>query len=329
MRINKELRSLTNHFEITFIGIGKGDIKPFGEIYCKYFYLIKGKRNRPITMLKQFFLAWRLIRKTDTIHIINEQLMIFFYPLLFRKHVVLDVFDSLFLRINKSGKRWSLIKRIIYAPVNKILVTDENRKNLMPSFCQKKISILQNYPNKYTGPLLKTMHNDVTILYYGWMGINRGTDLIEKLLAVSDQIHVIMAGWFSDSYTKKLTKHPQVDFRGVLLQADALQIAAVEADYILCAYAPINENTINASPNKIYDSIQVRTPVIINEDIIVPDVVIKYQTGVIIPKYDVTDPEKLVNELIARKGTFKFDDQLIENFTWEKIEQVLIEAHQL
>ena len=328
MRINKELRSLSKHFEITFAGIGENDIKPFGKIYCKHFHLIQGKRNRPLTILKQFFLVWRLIRKTDTVHIINEQLMIFFYPLLFRKHVVLDVFDSLFLRINKSGNKWRFIKRIIYAPVNIILVTDENRKSLMPSFSQKKIRILQNYPNKYTGPLLKTVHNGITILYYGWMGIDRGTDLIEKLLEVSDQIHVIMAGWFSDSYTKKLTKHPQVDFRGVLLQADALQIAAVEADYILCAYAPINENTINASPNKIFDSIQVRTPVIMNSDIIVPEVVLKYNTGVILPKYFVDDPKQLADELIKKKNTFHFDAEIIENLTWEKIEHILIEAHQ-
>ncbi len=328
MRINKELRTLSNNFEITFVGIGADESKSFGKTYCKRFYLIRGKRNRPLTILKQFFLVWRLMGKTDTVHIINEQLMIFFYPLLFRKHVVLDIFDSLFLRVNKGGKKWQFIKRIIYAPVNKILVTDENRKSLMPPFTQKKISILQNYPNKYTGPLQKKSQNGIVILYYGWMGIDRGTDLIEKLLAVSDQIQVIMAGWFSDTYTKTLTEHPKVDFRGVLLQAEALEIAAVEADYILCAYAPINENTINASPNKIYDSIQVRTPVIINADIIVPEVVIKYKTGIIIPAYDVKDPVQLANELITKKGSFTFDEKLIEDFTWEKIEHALTEAHQ-
>jgi hypothetical protein len=230
--------------------------------------------------------------------------------------------------MNKSGKKWSFIKRIIYAPVNKILVTDENRKSLMPEFVQKKICILQNYPNKYTGPIEKKPHSGVIILYYGWMGLDRGTELIEKLLEVSDQIHIIMAGWFSDSYSKKLINHPQVDFRGVLLQADALQIAATEADYILCAYAPTNENTINASPNKIYDSIQVRTPVIMNCDIIVPPVVLQYHTGILLPKYEVDDSLSLANELIARKGSFHFAAELIETFTWEKIEHELVEAHQ-
>lgn len=327
MRINKELRTLSKAFEITFAGIGFNEEKSFGKVYCENFYLVRGKRNRPLTILKQFFLVWRLMRKTHTVHIINEQLMIFFYPLLFRKHVVLDIFDSLFLRVNKSRNKWHLLKRIIYAPVNKILVTDENRKNLMPAFTHRKISILQNYPNKYTGPIQKKPHEGIVILYYGWMGIDRGTDIIEKLLAVSDKIFVIMAGWFSDDYTKNLAKHPRVEFRGVLVQALANEIAAVEADYILCAYAPINENTINASPNKIYDSIQVQTPVIINADIIVPEVVTKYKTGIVIPKYEVSDPIALAAELLEKKGSFKFEPELIENFTWEKIEQVLIEAH--
>ena len=100
MRINKELRSLSKHFELTYLGVGSTNVNSYARNYCKYFYLIIGTRNHPVTILKQLFVMAKLLRNNyNSIHIINEQLMIFFYPFLFRKHLVLDLFDSIFLSI--------------------------------------------------------------------------------------------------------------------------------------------------------------------------------------------------------------------------------------
>ena len=52
--------------------------------------------------------------------------MIFYWPFLFFYHVVLDVFDSIFLRINIHKNKWSTFKKLVYAPCNQIIVTDES-----------------------------------------------------------------------------------------------------------------------------------------------------------------------------------------------------------
>lgn len=329
MRINKELSTLHKEFEITFIGVGQSNNKCFATEYCKYFYLIDGKRNQPATIIKQVWLFIKLtFKKYDSIHVINEQLMIFFYPFIFGKHVVLDIFDSIFLMQNKSKNKLYWLKRIIYAPVKVILVTDANRKELMPDFTHKKIRILENFPKKYHGKFIsKDSSNFITILYNGWLGLNRGSSLIIKILEADSNIKVIMAGWFADEESRQLAQHPQVDYRGIMSQDDALEIAAIEADFILCVYAPINENNINASPNKVYDAIQTRTPLITNSEIKIAQFVEKNAIGVIINDYSNIDIPGLIANLKAKRGQFIFDDTLVSKYVWEEIENELLLAH--
>lgn len=254
--------------------------------------------------------------------------MIFFYPIFFFKHTVLDIFDSIFLLWSKSGSKWSFIKRIVYAPVNKILVTDENRKQLMPQFTHHKIIVLENFPLKNEQVLKKKNNNEqVTIFFNGCMSVNRGLALLENLVKHGEPVKVIMAGWIIDKETEKLLQYQNVDFRGVVTQDVSLQIAANEADYILCMYAPINENNINASPNKIYDSIQTKTPVIINDEVKISDFVKKYHIGLVLPSYHYANTEVLIKDLMFRKHTFLFDNSLFEQFVWESIEHKLLEAH--
>jgi hypothetical protein len=186
---------------------------------------------------------------------------------------------------------------------------------------------LENYPYKYAGPKRKATGETVTILYNGWLGVHRGTELVEALLATGQNFRFIMAGWFADNRTRQLPQHPQVEYRGILHQSEALRIAAMEADYILCVYAPINENNINASPNKIYDAIQTNTPVIINREIRIAEFVEKNRLGVIIDQYATEDAQQLAELLFTMKGSFHFDDYLADRFSWEHIEHILINAH--
>lgn len=329
MRINKELKTLSKQFEVTFIGVGESNTQSYARDYCKYFYLISGKRNKPITILKQLWLVIKLSFKGyDSVHIINEQLMIFFYPLMFGKHVVLDIFDSIFLMKNKSSNKLFLIKKIIYAPVDVILVTDNNRKTLMPSFTHSKIRVLENFPYKFNG-LVNTNkpQSPLTLLYNGWLGKYRGTDFVLQLLEADNQLRIIMAGWFADDQSRDLANHPQVDYRGIMTQEEALMIAAQEADYILCVYAPNNENNVNASPNKIYDAIQTKTPLIINSEVHISSFVEEQKIGIIINDYTNFDSAALIKQLAEKKKNFNFEPSLIETYNWENIEQVLLEAH--
>ncbi|MBA2563361.1 MAG: hypothetical protein H0V14_10725 [Chitinophagaceae bacterium] len=332
MRINKEVRSLAKHADIIFLGVGD-KANCYVSPYCKQVFLIRGKRNSAFVLIKQVLVFLKLLvtKKISSIHVINEQLYIFFYPFLFFKHTVLDLFDSIFLRKNIGGEKLKWIKQLVYWPANKILVTDENRYNLMPQAVHSKCLVLPNFPEYFSYDAEKESSAELRILYNGWMGLSRGTEIIEGLLETKLPLTIFMAGWFSDDYTAALVKkYPgNIQFLGTIPQRQALKIAQQKADYILCVYAPINQNNINASPNKVYDAIQTRTPLIINTEVKVSEWVKINGLGFILKKYHIDDYTSLYNDLNKAKGTFKFSDELKMHYTWERTEDNLFKAHKI
>jgi len=140
-----------------------------------------------------------------------------------------------------------------------------------------------------------------------------------------------MAGWFSDDYTRNLIdKYPNnIQFRGVLSQETALNWGATAADYILCVYKPINENNINASPNKVFDAIQIKTPLIINSEVKVSQFVKEHGIGMVISSYDVADYGEFYQDLISNREDYQWDTQLAEKYSWENVSQILKKLHGL
>jgi len=331
MRINKEVRTLSRQFEIFYLGVGLYSDKNYCSGYCKEFILIDGKRNHPVTIMYQFYRFIQLIltRKVDSIHIINEQLMVFFYPFLFSHHVVLDLFDSIFLRIGKLNNRWELIKRIVYLPVNAIVVTDKNRRTLLPDFIKSRSFVLPNYPNFVNLNPASTSNNNnhkIRIFYGGSLSVKRGTNIIKDLVDLyPGKVQVYMAGWLADEETVQLAKHSSVQNLGVIKQQEAQKIAA-QCDFILCLYMPDNKNNINASPNKIWDAIHCNTPVIINKEVLAVSIVRTLNLGVVIDSFDIKAKE-LYAILKSGRGKFSFEEGLKEQYSWERVETVLLEAH--
>jgi hypothetical protein len=325
-RINKEVNTLSKEFDIDFIGIGF-EGKTFAKSYCKNFYLINGPRKSLWSWIKLTSRVYSLsiIRNYHSIHLINEHLLLAMYPLCLFKYTVVDLFDSFFLKISYRGWFVEFIRRVLFFPANKIVVTDYNRKSLMPSYTQKKVVVVENFPNLVFFD--QGRGSDKVVLFYtGWMGVGRGTMLVKALVERYDDIEVWMAGWFADEETKQLAENPRVKYWGVITQAENMRLAA-QVDYILCVYAPIHENNINASPNKIYDAIQVQTPVIINQEVKVAEFVKEHHLGIVTPQFDIHSIDAFHSELIAKKGTFLFHEALKESYCWEKIEHKLLDCH--
>lgn len=332
MRINKEVKSLHKAgAQVYFLGMAENESNCFVKPYCAYIWLAKGRRNSPFTLLKLVFRAWILLfsKNCTSIHIINEQLMVFFYPLLFFRHAVLDLFDSAFLKWNKPGNQLWLLKWLLYLPVNALIVTDERRFGLLPDFAKKKCSILPNYPYQRHCQPRRQRDAELCILFNGWMGLNRGTEIAEGLLKTGLPLKVIMAGWFSDEYTRNLPiAYPdKIDFRGVVPQETALHWTEHEADYILCVYAPVNTNNIYASPNKVYDAIQTGTPLIVNAETAISSEVAALNAGFVLKKYQTDDYSILYEQLILARNSYHWDETLRKTFSWENCEEILFKSH--
>lgn len=331
MRVNKELRTLSQKASVTLLALGERS-QCYAEIHVEKLVFVEGSRKAVSTLLRYIVTGIYLLvsRRYHSVHVINEPQLIIFWPFLwFQKRVVLDIFDSIFLRKNRPGNQLAWLKKIVYAPLHQALVTDENRLELLPDFLKKNARIVPNYPYRLAQLPLKERSAGLRVMYFGWLGELRGTQTIAGLLAADPALTVWMAGWLTDDASRELTQHPRVRWLGVIPQAEALNKAAQVADYILCVYAPINDNNINASPNKIYDAIQTCTPVIINAEVKVSAFVTELQLGHVIPSYEVTNYQILAQQLLQKRNTFTFKEEIRQAYTWEKVEERLHLAHDM
>ncbi|MDJ1484959.1 hypothetical protein QNI16_30950 [Cytophagaceae bacterium YF14B1] len=328
-RINKEVKTLSSQFDITYIGIGKSTEQSFVKEYCRQFLVVKGHHKSPFVFLKYYLLFLRafLFRSYQSIHVINENLLLIFFPFLWwsRKKIVLDVFDSIFLRA-KNKNTW--LESLCYKTPKVIIVTDDNRKQLLPTPFHAKTVVVENYPYRFREEVQKISTPDELLVFYnGSMSKVRGTELLLQLLRLDSGLKVKMAGWVYDEMTKELSQHPQVEFLGVLPQRTTMQVAS-QCDYILSLYEPVNENNINASPNKIYDAIQAGTPVIINQEVKISSFVKEHNLGYIMSSFYDSDYKQILDNWLRLKKNYVFDTQLLEQFTWEAVEDKLLKAHQ-
>lgn len=331
-RIFKEIQSLGTRFDITFIGIqtptSTADMLPES---CKKIF-IKGLRRSPITIAKLFFQVARLRPwRFASIHVINENLALVLFPLLIlARRWVLDIFDSFFLK--STSRLTSLLKnilqRIIYGSADIILVTDEARLNLLPTWSQSKARVLPNYPlsgNRDNTPKAKP-EGPLKIFLSGSIGADRGIPFLLNLIKLDSELKVYAAGWLYDKEGEDFCKHPQVEYRGVIHQSEAAQIAK-QCDYILCLYEPNIVNNIYASPNKIYDGIKAGTPVIINKEILVSAFVRDEKLGYVIDSYNPTELSGVLQDLKSQRSNYAHIISLQGKYTWDAIEPILMNAH--
>jgi len=327
-RINKEMATLSRKYAIDYVGISPHGNPPFFASLVRRFVLIKGRSRSPITLAK---LCWRVLalrwqNRYDSVHVINEDLYLILMPWLFGLPVVLDVFDSSFLKWRMP--RWVtwLGQRLSYALPTKIIVTDDERAALMPCFAQAKLVVIPNYPFRYDGPFYAREPAVVRILYAGSLLARRGTHFLERLLAAAPDVRVVMAGWIRDEPTHALAKNPRVEWKGLLPQRESIA-QATRCDFILCHYEPLNLNNIYASPNKIYDAIQAGAAIIINPEARISRFVREQNLGVVLDAYEPADFTAVAESLRQFKAHYQPNTALRDQFLWENVEGRLMEAH--
>lgn len=330
VRITKEVTTLSKAFDVHFLGMGIESDRSFAREHSVSFTLVPGSVWSPKSLAR---LMGRILRARWTlspasIHVVEEQLLAVTLPAFLGRRVVLDVFDSVFLRLNKPDNAWWIFKRLLYSRVERVIVTDFYRKELLASFVKPKSVVIPNVPFKTAASTItKKRNKTVTLAYFGSLAEYRGTAFVRALLEANPGFRVLCAGWPADDASRLLTEHPSVTYLGVVAQAKANEIIAREVDYIVSIYPSGNLNNYYASPNKLYDAIHTRTPLIIGDNVKVSEFVAEKGLGLVVTESQLSDPVALGALLSENRETFDFDQALIEQNCWENFEGELINAH--
>jgi len=333
-RIAKEIATLIRSFDITFVGVRQEDNGPNRLPAGVRQVVLAGRRRDPLTLLR---LAREVCRlgpgRFDSVHVVNENLLFTLAPLLLAsRNVVLDVFDSMFLKNSLLIRtlRWPM-QWFAHALADTVLVTDEDRRRLVPALIRGNVRVLPNYPGD-PGVLpprrLAAPGDALRIFFSGSLASGRGIPFLDALLDADPTAEIIVAGWIYDDAARRLCARGRVSYRGVVTQAEAAALAR-ECDYILCLYSPDVPNNIHASPNKIYDAALLGVPVIINAEVRASALVRAEGLGYVLPSYGTDNiPGVLAGLRSGRGGPTKASvNPAGPRWAWSAVEHELLEAH--
>ena len=333
-RIAKEIRSLASSFDITFVGVRQEDNGvnqlPSGVRQV----VIPGRRRDPMTLARLFVAVYRLgPSRFESVHVVNENLLLILAPLLLTsKNLVLDVFDSMFLKNGLLPRlfRWPL-QWFAHVLADTVLVTDPERRRLIPVYLRGNVDVLPNFPvySESARPRRITMPGDpLRIFFSGSLASGRGIPFLEDLLASSPAVEVVAAGWIYDDAARRLCSRERVSYQGIVSAEQAAKIAC-SCDFILCLYSPDVPNNIHASPNKIYDAALIGMPVIINAEVNASEFVQSQGLGYVLQSYRPNDPAAELSALLAyrdsRAGVFQGTPP--PRWVWQSVEGCLLKSH--
>jgi hypothetical protein len=330
-RVKKQVRTLAVTHNIVFVGVSRTGKLDEALKHNAFSVAVVRGATRSISTIARFacIAALSLVKHPNaSIHIVNEQNMALLLPFLAGRRVVLDIFDSIFLRMSLPNEKCGLLKWMIYSRAKHLIVTDEDRRGLLPQRFQSRATVVPNVP--LAAKLPEKRYSDeekLTIFYVGALSQDRGS-LVAKQLAEADaRIRVVAAGWVYDEFTRKLIDAGKFEYIGVLDQSDVNARISKEADYILAVYPADSTNNIYASPNKFYDALHTRTPVLISHNVRVATKVVEWNIGTTIPP----DYQKHLREFLASlfdmRGNFTFAEELAREHSWQKYERILQGLH--
>lgn len=249
------------------------------KMYCPY---AQGKKIIPL-LCWAIFVWYHLIKnftKYKVIHACNMENAILAIPFkLFGKKVVLDIYDS---QIIKIERKLAPIVDCLVLPAEKRLEQIGIEKSALKHFIE-----IENVPtfDIYLDPQKGLNREKIYLSYVGvFQKQIRGIENLLKMVLEDDRFVLDIAG-VGDELDKLVASAAEdcdrVHYHGKVQYDEALSIMN-NSDFIVALYYPYSSNHIYASPNKSYEALFLSTPIITSADTLVGDIVTKNNTGYVV-----------------------------------------------
>lgn len=289
-----------------------------------------------------YFWMWLFIELTKSrptvVHSCDLDTVIpcYLYKVLFRKKLVLDVFDRYAMAfvpskcklyysiVNSLEEFFSKRADVLITISEKVLSTfrKKAKKSIVIMNCPEdkiidKETIMGDRPFRivFTGTILKK---------------TRGLETIITAIKDLPDVEFIIAGWYLEKdkeFLDKVLLNPNVRYEGLLKPNDSLTLEA-SSDIMIALYEPQNWNNITL-PNKIFEAMMCGVPLITN---VASELVNDVGFGIIV-KYD--DVEELKHAIILLRDDVNLRRKLglngrnayLEKYNWSKMEQILFKTY--
>lgn len=200
-------------------------------------------------------------------------------------------------------------------------------------FDEDKLVVVMNAPPIAGGRAAKKRGRQFKVLYYGWLGEERGVRLLVEAVHGLDGVTLSLAGrgelegWVREA----AARNQSIKFLGWLKMRD-LDPAIRDADLIPSLYEPKTKNAAIATPGKLLTAMSLSVPSLVPAGTYQAEIVEKYRCGLVVDWRDVTDVRQAVQRL-ATDGVL-YDrlaaasyEAFVSSFSWEVMGSRLARAY--
>ena len=267
---------------------GIAEVKLF-NVKCRYG---DGLKSLLKLIIFQFWILYSLFIKRKQYSIMHScdfdcVIPCFLVKKTINKKLIYDIFDYYIHSHYIPGKIKNIVERIDIIIINAsdaVIICNEGRYKQIEKSSPKRVEVIHNSPNlefiKTNNKLCKSSNKKLKIIYIGILQSNRLLIEISELIDNYNNIelHIGGFGYFDNHFKALSTKSDNIYYYGQLNYNDVLQLES-ECDILFATYDPKIINHKFSAPNKIYEAMALKKPIVVCNNTGIDELINRYNMG--------------------------------------------------
>ena len=242
---------------------------------------------------------------------------------------------------NMPGKLKKIFRQMEIDVIDKsdyTIICNEERFDQIEGCSQKKIEVVHNVPvlsdeiNEYIkNHVAKEKDETIRLCYVGKLSKNRFIPEVVETVSEMKNVKLDIAGVgpVEDMVSEAADKYENITYHGKMKYEDALKLY-LECDLMFAIYDPAVANHRYSAPNKIYEAMILKKPIIVAENTGMDKIVKANDMGVVI-NYNVDEFKSALKKLLSnREEMAKMGinaGNAYEEYCWERMRGRLVKIY--
>lgn len=350
VRIEKEAKALSKAgYDVTVLAWGRYGKKSLRKENRSSYTICRFQFRAPWGVWVVFFLPfwwvfeliWLLKNKWDIVHAADFDTLI---PALFvakikNKPLIYDIFDFYADQISLMAvlrKLLAGLDRYLMNFVDTVIVVDPSRLKQVGREYDTSTVIIYNSPSddlKIDISLVERKDDIFKIFYAGVLSQDR--DFKSLIIASADFTDVVIEisgyGYYEREMEELSINHAGITYLGPIMYDTVIE-KTLQADLLFAFYDPAVPNNRYASPNKLFEAMMCRKPILVSDETNMAEIVREENCGLVVPYGDV---DAIKHAILTLKNNPVLCKRLGENgrrayerkYSWKIMEERLLNVY--
>lgn len=238
----------------------------------------------------------------------------------------------------RKRKLWKKLEQYCYPRVDELITVNESIAVLFRSEYKRAVHVIRNVPATLNFGIEKSRQQlgipeDKAMLLMQGAGINverGGEELLQAMAAIDNAVLFIIGSGDVIPKLKKMASEERLEDKIRFMERmpwKELMQYTLHADLGFSLDKPHSVNYKYSLPNKLFDYIHTRTPVIVSDVVEVRKIVKEYDIGLILPQVDAETISRAINDALTDSDRYKKWQENIKfaatQLNWEQERAVL------